>query len=149
MTVWQIWLIVALVFVIIEIFTSGFAVACFSVGCVFGSIIDAIGLSSTWQFLGFSVGTFLAFIFIRPFVLKYLDKSREGNEVKTNMDNIIGKTVIVTERIEEDGYGRAKIDGDEWKCKMDDGSSAEVGEKLSVVSYESIILTLKRIKSNN
>ena len=28
MTTWQIWLLIAAVFVVIEIFTSGFAVAC-------------------------------------------------------------------------------------------------------------------------
>jgi len=144
MTIWQIWLVVALVFVIIEIFTSGFAVACFSVGCVFSSILAALNLSMTWQCLGFAVGTFLAFVLIRPFVLKYLDRKTNGNEVKTNMDNIIGKTGVVTERIEEDGYGRVKIDGDDWKAKTEDGTSAEVGEKLKVVSYESIILTVKR-----
>jgi len=144
MTIWQIWLVVALVFVIIEIFTSGFAVACFSVGCVFGSILSALSLSMTWQFLGFAVGTFLAFVLIRPFVLKYLDRKTNDNDVKTNMDNIIGKSAVVTEQIEADGYGRVKIDGDDWKAKMEDGTSANIGEKLKVVSYESIILTVKR-----
>lgn len=147
MTIWQIWLLVALVFVIIEIFTSGFAVACFSVGCAFGSVLAALNLSMTWQFLGFAVGTFLAFVFVRPFVLKYLDKKTNDSKVTTNMDNVIGKTVVVTERIEADGYGRVKIDGDDWKAKIEDGTSAEVGEKLKVVSYESIILTLKRVES--
>ena len=144
MTIWQIWLLVALVFVIIEIFTSGFAVACFSVGCVFGSVLAALNLSMTWQFMGFAVGTFLAFILIRPFVLKYLDKKTNGNNVKTNMDNIIGRTAVVTERIEEDGFGRVKIDGDDWKARTEDGNPAEVGEKLKVVTYESIILTVKK-----
>ena len=145
MTIWQIWLLVAAVFVVIEIFTSGFAVACFSVGCVFGAILAACDLSLTWQVVAFAVGTFLAFVLIRPVVMKYLDKKTNDDHIKTNMDNIIGKTAVVTERIEEGGYGRVKIDGDDWKALTDNGLAAEVGDKVEIVSYESIILTVKKL----
>ena len=145
MEIYQIWLLIAAVFVVIEIFTSGFAVACFSVGCVFGSILAACDLSLTWQVVAFAVGTFLAFVFIRPIVMKYLDKKTNDTGVKTNMDNIIGKTAVVTEKIEENGYGRVKIDGDDWKAKTADGSAAEVGEKVEIESFESIILTVKKL----
>ena len=144
MTIWQIWLLVALVFVIVEIFTSGFAVACFSFGCVFASVCAAFNLSLPWQFLFFAVGTFLAFVLVRPLILKIIEKKDKGSEVKTNMDGIIGKTAIVTERIEVNGFGRVKIDGDDWKAQMEDSSSAEIGEKVVVVSYQSIILTVKK-----
>ena len=145
MTVWQIWLLVAAVFVVIEICTSGFAVACFWVGCVFGAILAACDLSLTWQVVAFAVGTFLAFVFIRPFVMKYLDKKTNDSGVKTNMDNIIGKIAVVTERIEEGGYGRVKIDGDDWKAQSNDSSAIEVGEKVIIESYESIVLTVKKL----
>ena len=145
MEIYQIWLLIAAVFVVIEIFTSGFAVACFSVGCVFGSMLAACDLSLTWQVVAFAVGTFLAFVFIRPIVMKYLDKKTNDTGVKTNMDNIIGKTAVVTEKIEENGYGRVKIDGDDWKAKTADGSAAEVGEKVEIESFESIILTVKKL----
>ena len=100
-------------------------------------------LSMTWQVALFALGAFLAFIFIRPFVLKLMNKNA-GTKVKTNMDNVIGRKAVVTEKIESDGYGRVKIDGDDWKARMEDDSEAEVGEKVTVVSYESIILTVKK-----
>lgn len=145
MTIWQIWLLIAAAFVVIEIFTSGFAVACFSVGCVFGSILAACDLSLTWQVVAFAIGTFLAFVLIRPVVMKYLDKKTNDSHVKTNMDNIIGKTAVVTERIEENGFGRVKIDGDDWKAQTADGSEVEVGTKVKIESFESIILTVKKL----
>ncbi|MBO4573879.1 MAG: NfeD family protein [Bacteroidales bacterium] len=145
MTTWQIWLLIAAVFVVIEIFTSGFAVACFSVGCVFGAILAACDLSLTWQVVAFAIGTFLAFVLIRPVVMKYLDKKTNNDHIKTNMDNIIGKTAMVTERIEENGFGRVKIDGDDWKAQTTDGVAVEVGEKVQIESYESIILTVKKL----
>ncbi len=145
MTIWQIWLLIAALFVVIEIFTSGFAVACFSVGCVFGAILAACELSLTWQVVAFAVGTFLAFVFIRPIVMKYLDKKTNDNGVKTNMDSIIGKTAVVTEKIEENGFGRVKIDGDDWKAQTSDGSAVEVGTKVKIEAFESIILTVKKL----
>lgn len=145
MTIWQIWLLIAALFVVIEIFTSGFAVACFSVGCVFGAILAACELSLTWQVVAFAVGTFLAFVFIRPIVMKYLDKKTNDNGVKTNMDSIIGKTAVVTEKIEENGFGRVKIDGDDWKAQTADGSEVEVGKKVKIESFESIVLTVKKL----
>ena len=145
MEVYQIWLLIAAVFVVIEIFTAGFAVACFSVGCVCGSVIAASDGSLIWQIVAFAIGTFLSFVFIRPFVMKYIDKKTNSDHVKTNMDNIIGKTAVVSERIEENDYGRVKIDGDDWKAQTIDGTSAEVGEKVKIESFESIILTVKKL----
>lgn len=145
MTIWQIWLLIAALFVVIEIFTSGFAVACFSVGCVFGAILAACELSLTWQVVAFAIGTFLAFVFIRPVVVKYLDNKTNDNGVKTNMDSIIGKTAVVTEKIEENGFGRVKIDGDDWKAQTSDGSAVEVGTKVKIEAFESIILTVKKL----
>lgn len=144
MEIWQIWVVVALVLIIIEIFTSGFAIACLSVGCLLAAIGSGIELSLAWQLGLFALGTFLGFIFVRPFVLKLMNKNANKNNVTTNMDNLIGRKAVVTEKIEKDGFGRVKIDGDDWKARMEDGEEAEVGEKVTIVSNESIILTVKK-----
>lgn len=144
MEVWQIWVIAALVLIIIEIFTSGFAIACLSVGCLAAAVGSAFEMSLAWQIGLFALGSFLAFIFIRPFVLKLMNKRTNKNQVTTNMDNLIGRKAIVTEKIESDGFGRVKIDGDDWKARMEDNSEAEVGEKVTIVSNESIVLTVKK-----
>ena len=144
MEIWHYWVIAALLFFIIEIFTSGFAIACLSVGCLFGAVASAFELSLAWQIGLFALGSFLAFIFIRPFVLKLMNKKTNKNNVTTNMDNLIGRKAIVTEKIESDGYGRVKIDGDDWKARLEDKGEAEVGEKVTIISNESIILTVKK-----
>ena len=50
MEIWQIWIVAALVLIIIEIFTSGFAIACLSVGCLLAAICAGFELSIAWQF---------------------------------------------------------------------------------------------------
>ena len=144
MEVWHIWVIIALVFVIIEIFTTGFAVMCISFGCLFGALASALDWELKWQLLVFAVGTVLAFMTVRPLVYKFFYNKK--NEVKTNAEALIGRKAIVTERIEgELNPGRVKIDGDDWKAVSLDSEPIEVGTAVEVTALNSVILTVKKI----
>ena len=141
---WHIWVIIALVFVIIEIFTTGFAVMCISFGCLFGALASALDWELKWQLLVFAVGTVLAFMTVRPLVYKFFYDKK--NEVKTNAEALIGRKAIVTERIEgELNPGRVKIDGDDWKAVSLDSEPIEVGMAVEVTALNSVILTVKKI----
>lgn len=142
MELYQIWLIAALFFLIIEIFTAGFAIACLSVGCVFSAIGALYDISMSWQVGLFAIGTTIAFITIRPLVLRLLEKNTK--DVKSNIDSIIGRTAIVSVDIEANGFGRVKLDGDDWKAQSEDGSAIGKGTKVIIISNESIILTVKQ-----
>ena len=144
MEVWHYWVIVALIFVIVEMFTSGFAVMCISFGCLFGAATSALDLELKWQLLAFAIGTALAFMTVRPLVYKLFYK--KGEEVKTNAEALIGRKAIVTERIEgELRPGRVKIDGDDWKAVSIETEPIEAGEAVEIAAINSIILTVKKI----
>lgn len=140
MEIWQIWAIVAILFVVGEIFTSGFALICFAVGCVGGAIAAAAGATLEWQLGVFAIATFVAFLCVRPLLRKLSSK----DEVPTNADALIGRTAKVTECIEVGGTGRVAIDGDFWQAVSDEKTDIVEGEKVEVISRESIILTVKR-----
>ncbi len=147
---WHIWVIIGLVLVILEIFTSGFAIICVSFGAFGGAIAAGCSLDLKWQIIIFAIVTAVAFIFIRPLLLKYFYKNKEA-KVQTNADALIGREVVVCETIDKDaGTGRVKIDGDEWKAVAEEESGEEgkkivieKGTKVTVVSRDSIILTVK------
>ena len=144
MEIWHIWVIVALVFVIVEIFTTGFAVMCISFGCLFGAAASALDWDIKWQLLAFAVGTVLAFMTVRPLVYKLFYK--KGEEVKTNVEALVGRLAIVTERIEGELHaGRVKVDGDDWKAVSLDAEPIEVGEAVEVTAINSVILTVKKL----
>jgi membrane protein implicated in regulation of membrane protease activity len=144
MDAWHIWVIIALVFVVIEMFTTGFAVMCISFGCLFGAGASALDWAVEWQLLSFAVGTALAFITVRPLVYKFFYK--KSPEVKTNADALVGRRAIVTERIEGELHpGRVKIDGDDWKAVPLDDETIEVGEAVEVTAINSVILTVKKL----
>ena len=144
MEAWHIWVIVALVFVIVEIFTTGFAVMCISFGCLFGAAVSLFELDVKWQLLAFAVGTVLAFLTVRPLVYKFFYK--KGQEVKTNAEALVGRRAIVTECVGDEMHpGRVKVDGDDWKAISLDAEPIEVGDTVEIMAINSIIVTVKKI----
>ena len=144
---YQIWLIVAIVLVIIEICTTAFGAICFAIGAGFSALAAGLGLNDlTWQIVIFAVVSLLTFIFLRPFMLKFLDK--KSKDVKTNADALVGRKAIVSERIDATQHtGRVAVDGDDWKAVTADGAVIEKGEEVEILKLDSIILTVKSLIS--
>lgn len=143
MEIYVVWFIVALVLLIVELFTASFGVVCFSFGAVAAGVAAYFGLGTVWQLALFSVVSFIAFVFVRPVIVKFLLKKKD--EVLTNADAVVGRVGIVTEEIDPNkNTGRVKIDGDDWKAEASE--TIAVGEKVEVLSRESIILKVKSLK---
>lgn len=146
MEYYQIWLIAAIVLVIIELLTAGFGVICFAIGALFSALLDFLGASLVWQLLVFAAASLLAFFFLRPIFIRLLDKKTK--DVKTNADALIGRVGIVSETIDvAQNQGRVAVDGDDWKAITADGSVIQKGQKVEIVSRDSIILTVKLLSS--
>ncbi len=143
MQAYYIWLIVAIILVIVEILTAGFGVICFAIGAAFSALVSALGGSFTWQVVVFVVVSLLAFIFLRPVVIRFLDK--KSKDVKTNADALVGRKGVVSECIDAGNHtGRVAIDGDDWKAVSEDGSVIEKGAYVEIVKLDSIIVTVKK-----
>ena len=144
MEIYQLWLTAAIILVIIEICTAGFGSICFAIGAGFSALVAGLGGNFVWQIIVFAVVSLLTFIFLRPVVIRWLD--RKSKEVKTNVDALIGRKGIVSERIDAIQHlGRVAIDGDDWKAVSADGSVIEKGTSVEIVNRDSLILTVKRL----
>ena len=143
MEVYQIWLIAAFVLVIIEICTAGFGSICFAFGAGFSALTAYLGGSYVWQLVVFAAVSLLTFIFLRPIVMRLLE--RNSKDVKTNVDALIGRKAVVSETIDRTAHtGRVAVDGDDWKAVAEDDSVIEKGEEVTIVGRESIIVTVKK-----
>ena len=137
------WLIAAILLVIIEICTAGFGALCFAIGAAFSALVSGLGGNLTWQILVFVVVSLLTFIFLRPVVMRFLDK--KSKDVKTNAEAIIGRKGIVSECIDASQHsGRVAIDGDDWKAVSEDGSVIEKGADVEIIKLDSIIVTVRK-----
>ena len=141
----MIWLIIAIVLVVVEMCTATFGSICFAIGSGFSALAAGLGAELAWQIVIFIVVSLLTFIFLRPFMLKFLD--RKSKDVKTNAEALIGRKAVVSERIDiSQQTGRVAVDGDDWKAVSEDGSVIEKGTRVEIVKLDSIIVTVKQVK---
>lgn len=140
---WQLWALVAIVCLILELTNGDFFIMCFSIGAVCAAISSALGLGFYGGLMVFAACSVLSIFFVRPFALKYLHRNDGGR--LSNADALIGRVGRVSEAIEAGGYGRVAIDGDDWKATSVGGMAIQTGCKVRVVGRDSIIITVESV----
>lgn len=138
-----IWLIVLVVCLGVEIATLGLASIWFAGGALFAMIIALIGGPIWLQVLVFLVTSIVLLIFTRPIATKYFNKNR----TKTNVDSVVGKQAIVTEKIDNlKGVGRIVTGGMEWTARSLDESVIEEGTVVTIEKIEGVkaIVTMRK-----
>lgn len=146
--IWHIWIIVAVILFIVEIFTPAFLAACLAIGCVFAGLASLMEAGIEVQLLAFSVGTLISFFGVRPFILKYGHK--KSGDLKTNVDALVGKIGRVTVTIDNSqDQGRIAIEGDDWKAVSENNEIINAGERVQIVKVDSTIVTVKLINKEN
>lgn len=144
MEIWHMWVIAALILVVVEIFTTGFAVICLAIGALAAAVDAACGGGAEGQLIWFAAATLLAFVFVRPLLVKAFRKNG-GRERLSGVDALKGREAIVSEHISaSDNTGRVAVDGDDWKAVSVDGADIGKGEKVTIESVDSVVLTVRK-----
>ena len=143
MHLWQIWAIVAVICLILELTAGDFFIICFSIGAVFACLTDALGGGIILQLIVFAVFTLASLFFVRPFAVRFLHKG-ESNRV-SNADALLGRKGRVVETVKADSFGRVQIDGDIWKAVTNEQNDIPEGTDVRVISRESTIITVETI----
>lgn len=134
-----IWAIVLIVMIIAEFMTQQLVSIWFVVGSAVALMASLTSINFTAQFIIFLVVSIIALVLTRPFVKKIISKEK----TKTNADMVIGNIATVIETISlEDGTGRVKINGLDWKASSD--THIEVGEKVKVIRIEGVTLIVEK-----
>lgn len=139
---WQVWAVVAVLCLILELSSGDFFIICFAIGGVFAALGDAVGLNIYFQLALFALFSTLSIFFVRPVALRYLHRGEEHRV--SNADALLGRKGRVVEAIEDNGFGRVQIDGDIWKAKSNDGQPIAEGESVTVTDRASTIITVKK-----
>jgi len=70
------------------------------------------------------------------------------NDVKTNVDALVGKIGTVTVEIDNSkNQGRITVYGDDWRAEAGNEDVIKVGEKVQVLKIDSTILVVKRLNN--
>lgn len=140
---WQLWALISIICLILELTNGDFFIICFAIGAAASAILSACGLSFYAGLAVFAAASVLSIYFVRPTLLKHIHRAEDSRP--SNADALIGRKGKVSEKIQKEGFGRVAIDGDDWKAVAADGCEIEQGATVEVVSIESIIITVRRV----
>ena len=142
MDMWLVWLIIAVVFLVVEAMTVEIVSIWFTAASIVSMILALCNLDLAWQIGGFAVVSILLIIFTRPLVTKYLQK----NESKTNVESLIGNIATVTKDILPDDRGEVKVKGQYWLAISTDNKEIKENTKVSILAIEGAKLIVKNIE---
>jgi len=132
MDAWVIWLIVAVVFGVGEIFTLGFFLAPFAGGALVAAIVSGAGAGDIVSWIAFLVVSLTLLAALRPVAIRHL---RQAPRLRTGTAALVGRTGVVMERISNDeGVGCVRIDGEVWTARaFDEDEVIEAGKRVQVL----------------
>lgn len=140
---WQLWAIVAVLGLLLELTSGDFFIMCFAIGAVGAAIVSPF-TSFLVQLAVFAAVTALSIFQVRPFALRYLHRNDEIRA--SNAEALVGQLGVVSQTIPAGGgFGRVAIGGDDWKAVASTDDTVLKGARVKVVSLDSIILTVEPV----
>ena len=128
---WQFWLIVAGIFFIGEMITTGFLIFWLGIGAILAMIVSFFTDNLIIQTAVFVISSCLLIFFTKPFVDKFITKNEK--KVKTNAYSIIGKVGIVIEEINPMlGTGLVKVGTETWSAISEDKSIIKKDAQIEI-----------------
>ncbi|MFF7969406.1 NfeD family protein [Streptomyces sp. NPDC007903] len=127
---WLIWLIVAAVLAVAEIFTLTAALGLLGGAALVTAGSAAIGLPLPLQFLVFTLTAAGGVLFVRPLVLRRMLRPQAE---RFGVDALVGKSAYVVAEVTGAG-GRVRIGGEEWTARAyDEALMIPAGATVDVV----------------
>ncbi len=140
----EVWLIVIVVAVIIEIATQVQLVTIWAaIGGIAALICDIFGVEQNIQIIVFFAVTFATLALTRPFARKLTKNIRN---TPTNADMNIGRTGLVTKIVDKStGVFRVTVAGADWSAMTDGSPMPDVGASVKVERIEGVKLIVSVI----
>ena len=135
MTLWQIFAVCSIGFVILEMFTPSLFFLNFALAALITSGIAVWVHEPYILAIIFVVLSFISFIFLRPILRKSFEKNKE-----TGLNSkYIGQIAKVEEEVSSNS-GVISIYGERWEARSDNGEIFSQGCEVKIVRNESIVM---------
>lgn len=136
------WFVLFILLLLIEISTINLVSIWFSIGalvsCCFSLFIPSVNI----QVFIFIFVSLMALLITKPIVKKL----RKRNIQRTNLDGIIGKIAIVTEKITSTESGEVKVSGKRWTAVSD--CSLNIGQKVRILKIDGVKVIVEKIEED-
>jgi len=141
--IWWVWMVIAALFVIGEIFTAGFFLLWFGIGAAVAGILALLGLGAGWQWGTFIVVSGVLFGVSRRFAERFTKMQPPG----IGADRFVGKQGVVLEEIDNvKNTGRVRIEKEEWRADSNTGEVIPVGKMVKAARLDGTHLVVETLK---
>lgn len=136
------WLLLAAVFIVVEIVTLGLTTIWFAGAAFVAAIAALAGANIVIQVVLFVVVSLVLLLVTRPIAMKHLDNKTE----KTNAEALVGQIALVTAEINNLlESGQAKINGMEWTARSKENNIIiPAGESVKIVEISGVKLIVEK-----
>ena len=134
---WIFWIVLILVFAIIEISTLEFTFLMLAAGSLGGLVSGLFGLPWWGQFIVALVLSLLLLFAVRPPLLRAL--GRGGDPARSNVDALLGMAGVVTNDFSGNASHVKLSNGDTWTARLSNQTGDRIlveGEKVTVTAIE-------------
>lgn len=130
MELWLIWVVIAVVFGVAEVFTLTAALGVLGAAAVLPAVIAGLGLPLPLQLVAFAVAATTGVLLVRPIALRHMNRPQLE---RFGVDALVGKRAFVVREV-NDRDGLVRIDGEEWSARsFDDVTVMPEGAAVSVM----------------
>lgn len=137
---WQTWLIIAVVFIVIEMATPTFFIFWFGVGAAGAAVAAYFALPFAVQMVVF-LGSALA---LAASTRRFAKRVLRGNTIRTGADALIGKVGVVMEDMNDPlESGQVKVDGEVWTAITTEGFRFKKGDRIAVLAIDGVKLVIQ------
>ena len=134
---YSVWLEIAGLFLILEIFTTNFIFLSFSLAGLIGVIVKSLAANAILQVLLAATFSVLSLLFLRPPALKYL--YRKGSESQSWLEKMPGSEAVALSEITATS-GEVKLHGETWSARTElHAASIAKGDHLLVKRIEGAV----------
>ncbi len=145
MPMWSVWLIIATVLVIIEIFSSSGIALCMAFGALAGMAGALCGAGIEVQLIICAVALIGTLFFVPKLLRRYNRLFTPNADGASNMEALIGRRGRIDTAESDGSRGRMKIDGDHWGVRTADGQPLAENQLVEVTGYDSIVLIVRPV----
>ena len=136
--IWM-WLGIIIFTLLLEFLTSDMVAIWFTFAALPSFILALLKINEVVQIITFVVIALVLLFITRPLAVKYF----KTNEIKSNVDAIVGQTGVVVKTITPDTVGRVKLRTSDWSAISKE--TIEVNEHVRVLDVEGVKLIVEKI----
>ncbi|MEY9210750.1 NfeD family protein [Thermobifida halotolerans] len=133
MSVWVVWLVVAVALGIAELFTLTLALGLLAAAALIAGVVGAVGVGLAGQVVAFLAASAAGLLVVRPIARRHM---AQPPLLRSGADALVGKSALVIEEVTGDG-GRIRLSGEEWSARcLDETLTIPAGVHVDVMEIE-------------